>query len=161
MDTIRLRRALPSDAPLIAEMRIRSTRERHLSDADVASFRPVCEERFERGLASGELRSWLAFDGAQAVGTATLMLVPNLPRLGIAPGPDARVRNVYVEPAYRGRGIAQAMLREILAEAKELGVDRLTLGASELGRGVYAKLGFVAKEDEMIFALGSLREGVV
>src|ERR1700688_3526297 len=151
MDGITLRRATPADGSLITEMRIRSNRERHTTEVDVAAFRPICEQRFEGGLASGELCAWVAFDDARAIATATLKIVPNLPRLGVIAGPDARVRNVYVDPAYRGRGIAAAMMREIIDEAKRLGVDRLTLGASDMGRRVYEKLGFVQKEDELIY----------
>ncbi len=144
------------DAATIVEMRIRSTRERRLSESDVEEFRTRCVARFEEGIRSGELRVWLAFDGERAIGTAMLMLLPNIPRLGVVAGPDARVRNVYVDPACRGRGVAQLMMSELLAEAKRAGVDRLTLGTSEMGRPVYEKLGFKQKSDEMIVDLRSL-----
>jgi GNAT superfamily N-acetyltransferase len=65
---------------------------------------------------------------------------------------DGRVREVYVVPAYRRRGIARTLVGLALAEAKAAGVDRVTLGASAMGRALYASLGFVAKPDEMVYA---------
>jgi GNAT superfamily N-acetyltransferase len=149
---ITVRRALPGDAAWVVTMRIRGTRERRNAEQEVEAFRAVAEERFARGIASGELRIWLAFAGERPIGTATLMLLPNLPRLGaFAGGADARVRNVFVDPEYRRRGIAARMMREIIDEAKRAGVDRLTLGTSVMGRALYEGLGFVPKDDELIY----------
>jgi GNAT superfamily N-acetyltransferase len=149
---ITFRRAQPDDAPTVVAMRILGTRERRSGDDEVEAFRVVAEDRFARGIASGELCIWLAFAGERPIGTATLMFLPNLPRLGaFAGGADARVRNVYVDPGYRRRGIAARMMREIINEAKRAGVDRLTLGTSPMGRALYELLGFVPKDDELIY----------
>jgi GNAT superfamily N-acetyltransferase len=87
------------------------------------------------------------------VGTAALLVYRTLPRVGGRGTPgrriDGRIRNVRVEPAYRRRGIAAALLREATAEAERLGVDRLALGTSTMGRPLYESLGWVDKNDEM------------
>jgi GNAT superfamily N-acetyltransferase len=149
---ITVRRAVPSDAAMIAALRVRSSGERNApgTPAELDAFRAACEAAFETALREGSLRVWLAFDGTLAIGTATMMLLPNLPRLRSPDRThDGRVRNVYVDPAYRRRGIAAAMMREVLDEARRENVDRLTLGTSEMARPLYERLGFVNKGDEL------------
>jgi GNAT superfamily N-acetyltransferase len=145
-------RAHPSDASLLAELRVRSSAERHAyGGPELVTFLEASEAAFAAALAGGSLRAWLAFDGKRAIGTASLMFLPSLPRFGVDVLRDGRIRNVYVDPDYRRRGIALALMRLAIAEAKEAKVDRLTLGTSPQGRPLYEFLGFVQKEDEMMF----------
>jgi ribosomal protein S18 acetylase RimI-like enzyme len=149
---IDIRRVTPGETSLLAEMRVRSVVERRPSHAsDVDEFLRRSEVAFAAALADGRLRAWLAFDGARPVGTASLMFLPSLPRLGRDVVCDGRIRNVYVDPDYRRRGIALALMRIVLAEAVSANVDRLTLGTSDQGRALYEKLGFIQKDDELIF----------
>ena len=53
------------------------------------------------------------------------------------------VSSVYTAPEYRRRGVARTLMDNLLAHARELGVTRLILWASELGRPLYLDLGFV------------------
>lgn len=151
---ITFRRALPSDAGTLAEMRVLSSAERRkpIDAAEREAFRAACEVSLEAAMRDGIVLGWLAYDGERAVGTATLMLLPTLPRLGSRGGErDGRVRNVYVDPAYRRRGIARQLMRVLLEDARQARVDRLALGASDMGRGLYEQLGFVIKDDEMTY----------
>ena len=50
--------------------------------------------------------------------------------------------NVYTEPQWRGRGIARALMRELMRWASEQGTDRVVLHASDAGRPLYVSLGF-------------------
>ncbi len=53
---------------------------------------------------------------------------------------------VYVAPAARGRGVASALCREIIAHAAARGVPSLYLTTEALDGGLYARLGWVAIE---------------
>ncbi len=55
--------------------------------------------------------------------------------------------NVFVEPAYRGRGIAAELMRKAEAELARRGVAYATLSASNAGRPVYEKLGWKATNE--------------
>ncbi|MBR6107731.1 MAG: GNAT family N-acetyltransferase [Oscillospiraceae bacterium] len=57
-------------------------------------------------------------------------------------GKSGLVLGVYTEPAYRGQGCATRIMQQLLAEAKRLGLDLVTLSASDMGRPIYEKLGF-------------------
>ena len=120
-------------------------------------FRTQCTSFFARELASkaGFLRVWLALDEERPIGAAALMVVPTLPRLmaGAAESVgDGRVRDVYVVPEWRSRGVGRQLIVAVIAEAERLGIDRLTLGASSMGRPLYASLGFIDNRNEMIYA---------
>ena len=55
----------------------------------------------------------------------------------------AWVGMVIVDPDYRGRGLGTAMLKKALDLAGDRGIDSIGLDATDLGRPVYLKLGFV------------------
>jgi ribosomal protein S18 acetylase RimI-like enzyme len=79
------------------------------------------------------------------------------PRLGpddradVADGRQAIVLNVYTEPSYRRRGLARALMYEVLAWARETDLESLVLHAAPDGRPLYEALGFTVT-NEMRFA---------
>ena len=62
-------------------------------------------------------------------------------------GPEAIVLNVYVEPEWRKRGIADALMRALLQELAARGIRRVVLHASDDGRRLYERLGFVVTNE--------------
>lgn len=120
----------------------------------------------ERALPAGEYRGWLAIaldEPREVIGGAGVQLrrVMPFPRHGsdpttIATGRQAIVVNVYTDPRWRGRGVARALVEAIVRFARVERLDSLVLHASEAGRPLYEKLGFVAT-NEMRY-MGSLVE---
>lgn len=154
--TAEIRRAVAADAPSLAQMRAQSSYERKGGDVRVRdAYARVCAEFFASELERPQsmLRTWVATVAGTIVGGASLLIVPTMPRYGSAHARvrDGRVRDVYVVPAYRRRGIARSLMLAVLAEAKEADLDRLTLGASEMGAPLYRSMGFDYKGDEMVF----------
>lgn len=107
-----------------------------------------------------EYIAWVAEGGpdpATAIGGAGVQLRPILPRPrpirdpdGLELGPEALVLNVYVEPDWRRRGVAEALMRRLLADLDARGIRRIVLHASDEGRRLYERLGFV-QTNEMRF----------
>lgn len=64
----------------------------------------------------------------------------------------AYILNVYTESAWRGQGIAKALLRTALDWSREHGLQTAILHASDAGRPLYESLGFTAST-EMRMAL--------
>jgi len=158
--TFVVRRATIADVSALAAMRVASHGERYSGDPRRKDeFRAECEAFFTRELSQPDpfMRAWLAFernDPARAIGTASLALTPTFPRLTEPKRDiDARVRNVYVEPGSRRRGVARMLMLELMAEVQRIGVRRITLGASAMGRPLYEALGFRQKADEMVYDL--------
>ena len=52
------------------------------------------------------------------------------------------VYNVVTKEGFRGQGLATALLRQLLAGAKDMGLERVMLNATESGRPIYERLGF-------------------
>lgn len=62
-------------------------------------------------------------------------------------GVTGTILNVITYPAYRGRGYATLLVKELIRRAGELNVAAIDLNATRMGRKVYADLGFAPVED--------------
>ena len=117
----------------------------------------LTEARLRDALARGEYVAWVALapDGETVIGGAGAQRRLAFPHplrlqdgeLGIAEGRHAIVLNVYTEPGWRRRGVAEALMREVIRWAGEEHLDRLVLHASDAGRPLYERLGFVATNE--------------
>ncbi len=153
---VALRAAGPRDAELLGTMRAaqQAEIEGDCDPAEVLRYARECTNFFERELASRPvwIYAWIAAVDDDVAGVAVLTLAPAMPRLGLVFGPDGRIRDVYVAPRHRRRGIARALTRAAIERATLLGVSRLTLGTSKAGRPLYESLGFIDRPDEMLYA---------
>jgi ribosomal protein S18 acetylase RimI-like enzyme len=147
-----VRQADATDVPLLARHRAAMFR-------DMGQLASHHEETLERATASylrealprGEYLAWVAEDTAMpaaVIGGAGVQVRPILPRPrpgadDLELGPEALVLNVYVEPAWRRRGIAEALMRALLDALAARGIRRIVLHASNDGRRLYERLGFV------------------
>jgi ribosomal protein S18 acetylase RimI-like enzyme len=57
-------------------------------------------------------------------------------------GEDAYLADVVTLPAYRRRGFANALARQLLVDARERGAHRCVLAATEMAHGLYRSMGF-------------------
>lgn len=62
--------------------------------------------------------------------------------------PDGHIGRMAVLAEWRGRGIGQALLRALMAEAGRRGMHRLALSAQTHAVGFYARFGFVPQGAE-------------
>ena len=100
-------------------------------------------------LPTGEFLAWVAEAEGEIVATSGLCFFERPPNGASPTGLEAYVMNMYTAPGWRGRGLATALLAAAVARAKEAGARRIWLHATEQGRPVYAKAGFVASDNEM------------
>ena len=61
-------------------------------------------------------------------------------------GKKAYIMNMYTAPEYRRQGIAIHTLDLLVKNAKEQGVLQIVLEATDMGRLLYEKYGFVYKK---------------
>jgi predicted GNAT family N-acyltransferase len=80
-------------------------------------------------------------DGA-VVGTCRLLVE----------GSDVKLGRMAVARSHRGRGLAQALLTEAEARARERGGDRIVLGAQLTARALYESAGYVPYGDVFLDA---------
>jgi GNAT superfamily N-acetyltransferase len=158
-----IRVATPADARVIAVHRARMFQDMgELAGPAFEVLRAKAEARLVGALERGEYVGWLGSPADQpheVVGGAGVQLRQGLPHparmprgeVSVAEGRHAIVLNVYTEPAWRRRGLAEQLMRHLLVWARKERLDRLVLHASADGRRLYERLGFVAT-NEMQFA---------
>jgi GNAT superfamily N-acetyltransferase len=158
-----IRLATPADAPVIALHRARMFQDMgELTGPAFELLRARAEASLIKMLQQGEYVGWLASPAGrldEIAGGAGVQLRQALPHpahtpegeLSVAQGRHGIVLNVYTEPAWRRQGVAEQLMRQVLAWARSQRLDRLVLHASDDGRRLYERLGFVAT-NEMRFA---------
>ena len=105
----------------------------------------------QRMIAEDKYAGWITRDDEREVGSAGLLILDWAPHfLDPRCGQRGYILNVFVEPEYRGRGIAKALTLQCMAEAKRRGIGVVALHASRKGQPVYEKLGFKTS-NEMLF----------
>ncbi|QKZ04429.1 GNAT family N-acetyltransferase [Pseudomonas eucalypticola] len=107
-------------------------------------FRPWLKARLDDGRYYG----FALCDGDQPVAAIGLMSI-DWPPHPSHPTMDQRgyVLNVFVEPAYRRRGLASALMHIAEAEFARRGISFAVLHATEAGRPVYEQTGWVATSE--------------
>jgi len=150
--TIRL--ASADDLQTVVDLRMAFLRE---MKPEVREWGPILEatRRYvAEKLPTGEFMVWFAEERGEVVGTSGLVFFHRPPTSESSlSGAHAYVLNMYTLPEWRGRGIATGLLEHMIEYIKTTPACRISLHASERGRPVYERLGFVACEGEMVMDL--------
>ena len=142
---ITYRLATGDDVDAVATMRWRMETERHPElerQADFTAYLEAARQDIRAEIERGAHIVFLAEAEGAVVACAILIwwtMLPNLTELHRRRG---YVSSVYTEPDWRLRGIARHLMEQLLARAREMGVARLVLWASDMGRPLYLDLGF-------------------
>ncbi len=150
---LQVRRLVPSDLELICGHRHSMFLEAGRDPAQLqqmsANFRPWLRPR----LADGRYYGFALMDGTEPAAAIGLMSIEWPPHPS-HPNQDSRgyVLNVFVEPAYRRRGLASKLMKLAEAEFAQRGIGFAVLHATEVGKPVYEALGWT-RTSEMAKAL--------
>jgi ribosomal protein S18 acetylase RimI-like enzyme len=148
------RRATVQDSKLI-------TRHRKAMFADMRDApESILEEmgrHFEpwvqRMIGEDKYAGWITSDSDRPIASAGLLILDWAPHfLDPACGQRGYILNVFVEPAYRGQGLAKMLTRECMEDARRRGIGVVALHASKKGQPVYEKLGFTASNEMLYIA---------
>jgi GNAT superfamily N-acetyltransferase len=163
--SISIRFATADDAEVIGYHRARMFYDMgQISESLFQPFRSRSTARLAELLDSGEYVGWLATRAnspGEVIAGAGVQLRTVLPHPAddntFAEGHHGTIINVFTEPAWSRKGIAELLLRRIIDWSKEQKLDRIVLHASAQGRALYQRLGFVGT-NEMQLAPGMIRE---
>lgn len=147
MENIEIRGVTEGDIPALLEM-LREFAEYE----KLVEYLEVDSERLERAFFSDEatVEGLIACAGAQAVGYA--FFFPNFASFRGQRG--FYLEDIYIRPAYRGRGIGEAILREIARLGACRGFERIdfvVLDWNTSAIGFYKQLGADIDESERHF----------
>lgn len=139
------------DIELLTATRVQVLRaaNRLPEDVDMSVVRQQSRMYYQRSLADGSHAAYLVFDGEKVVGAGGVSFFKVMPTYHNPSGEKAYIMNMYTHPDYRRRGIAYQVLDLLVGEARKRGIDAVSLEATDMGRPLYEKYGFVPMEHEM------------
>lgn len=156
MSEFQIHRATIADLELISWHRARMFKDMNELPPELfESFRAQSRETLQQMFERGQYVGWLASsenepDKIIAGAGVQLREVPPHPqpdakgKIDIVSGRQAIIQNVYTEPDWRRRGLASLLIERIIDWTRQEGIDSLVLHASDEGRALYERLGFIA-----------------
>ena len=118
-------------------------------DVDMSLVEKESYEYYKSALEIGEHIAYLVCDNETFIGAGGFSFYQVMPTYHNPTGKKAFIMNMYTAPAYRRQGIAIHILDLLVKDIRKQGVSQITLEATEMGRPLYEKYGFVKMEDEM------------
>lgn len=118
-------------------------------DVDMAEVEKESFSYYKRALESGEHIAYLVYDNGTFIGAGGVSFYQVMPTYHNPIGKKAYIMNMYTAPEYRRRGIAIHTLDLLVNDARKQRVSQIALEATDMGRPLYEKYGFVKMENEM------------
>lgn len=155
MSDFQIRLATRADLDVISDHRARMFSDMGEVPAELfETFRAQSKAALRSMFEHNQYVGWLAspHDQAEKIvagAGVTLRKVAPHPQPGvdgkfdIVSGRQAIIQNVFTEPEWRRQGLGTLLMKEIIAWSKKTGIESLVLHASEEGRPLYEKLGFI------------------
>lgn len=145
------RRATIKDLDELVRTRIEVLRAANKLDesVDMSEVERQSKDYYEKALTDGSHTAYLVYDRDKFVGAGGVSYFRVMPTYHNPSGEKAYIMNMYTAPEYRRKGIAFKTLDLLVQDAKERNVKAISLEATDMGRPLYEKYGFVKMNDEM------------
>jgi GNAT superfamily N-acetyltransferase len=108
-------------------------------------------------LSDGSYVGWIVEEDGRAVAGAGMWLMDFPPHWMDSEPIRAYLLNFYVDPAFRGQGLAYELLTTAVKDARRRGVKVVSLHASKFGKPLYERNGF-EPTNEMILRLADSKD---
>lgn len=118
-------------------------------DVDMDTVEHESYAYYNRALEKVEHIAYLVYDNEKFIGAGGVSFYQVMPTYHNPTGKKAYIMNMYTAPEYRRQGIAFHTLDLLVQDAKKQGVSQIALEATDMGRPLYERYGFVKMEDEM------------
>ena len=111
-----IRRATLADVEALARLRLALLREMGnvRDESQEAPLLDAMRDYFQRTLSTDEFLAWVAEVDGQVIAISGLVFFERPPDAGNPAGVEAYLMNMYTLPAWRGRGLARALLDEMI-----------------------------------------------
>ena len=145
------RKASIADLDVLTTTRIEVLRAANKlsADVDMSEVERQSREYYQDALKNDTHVAYLIFDEDTFVGAGGISYFQVMPTYHNPTGKKAYIMNMYTNPHYRRQGIALKTLELLVADAKEKGIMAISLEATDTGRPLYEKYGFIKMNDEM------------
>lgn len=158
---VEVRRAADAELEAVALLRWRMTREGGGGLAGTGSAEAAAHAADAAAWARAHADSHVpivAVDDGEVVGMAWLAIQARVPAPGALERRSGDLQSCFVVPERRGAGIGRRLAEAVLAEARERGLEHVTVHASRASIPVYERAGFRAN-DRALYADGAIPEG--
>ena len=145
------KRAELEDIDILTKTRIEVLRAANQlsDDTDMSEEERESYNYYQKALCDGSHIAYLVFDEERFVGAGGVSFFQVMPTYHNPSGNKAYIMNMYTNPEYRRKGIAIKTLDMLIKDAKNKGVTSISLEATDMGRPLYEKYGFIKMNDEM------------
>ena len=140
------KKATIDDLNILTKTRIEVLRAANgLDDSiDMSSVEREARAYYENALSNDFHTAYLVFDGDDFIGAGGISYYTVMPTFHNPTGKKAYIMNMYTRPDYRRKGIATKTLDLLIQDAKKRGVTSISLEATDMGRKLYERYGFVS-----------------
>lgn len=140
-----------NDLALLTTSRIEVLRAANKLDAstDMANVEKESYNYYKKALEDNTHYAILVMEDDKFIGAGGVSFYSVMPTYHNPSGKKAYIMNMYTAPDYRRQGIAYKTLDMLVKISKERGINQISLEATEMGRPLYEKYGFVKMESEM------------
>lgn len=138
------RKATAEDIDLISE--IRRVQLIHEQAHEEIEIQKNLKTFFEKVFEENRMIQILAEEDGVTAATGAVLFYDYPPGFSNPSGKVAYIANMFTDPDYRRRGLAFEIMDMLVEEARKGGAEEVRLLASEPGRPVYEKYGFIKEE---------------
>lgn len=118
-------------------------------DTDMSEIKRQSFEYYQKALGDDSHIAYLIYDGNRFVGAGGVSFFQVMPTYHNPSGNKAYIMNMYTVPEYRRKGIAYKTLDLLVNDVLNRGITSIALEATDMGRPLYEKYGFVKMNNEM------------
>jgi len=142
------------DLEVLVKTRVEVLRAANKLDAktDMSIVEKESEKYYKKALSDNSHMAVLVMDKDKIAGAGGISYYTVMPTYHNPSGQKAYVMNMYTAPEYRRQGIAYHTLDILIQDAIKRGITCITLEATEMGKPLYEKYGFISMESEMEFS---------
>lgn len=147
---IQIRMAEQADIPELCRLRLAYLTEEFdgLPADQAAAIASQLPGYFAAHLGDDCLTAAAALPDGTLAANAILMISEKPANPFFPNGRTGYVLGVYTAPEYRGQGLATRIMQMLLEQSEARMLDQVTLSASDMGKGVYEKLGFTVQHSK-------------
>lgn len=118
-------------------------------DVDMSLVEKESYAYYRHALKTGEHIAYLVYDNGKFIGAGGVSFYQVMPTYHKPTGKKAYIMNMYTNPEYRRQGIAYHTLDLLIKDSRKQGISQIALEATDMGRPLYERYGFIKMEDEM------------
>ncbi|MFH1369776.1 MAG: GNAT family N-acetyltransferase [Planctomycetota bacterium] len=120
-----------------------------LEAAKAQEIEKAYSEKLEKQISAGSCKAWVVKNGNQLVASGAISIISFVPVPNDTNYNIAYLHSMYTEKKFRGKKFARQIIEKAIQYCKNNGINRIVLNASDEGKPLYKKIGFVSSPETM------------